>query len=205
MVVNLSGIAGLCISSLAGGAVLLLSPRAGARDRRDGQWRPALDRLSGRCACRSRRSASLGLAVCHGALPCGEPAQSGSMRCAASSDAYAVCSAVICGLIIIEPDYGTAVLVRCGRSGLMLYPRGSCALQYLIPGGVTSLALSVFSVAVYHRSRCVCNGVLPPFSMSRATAVTAPISSGRAFWPSARAACTRRGAGCGAPADVVST
>ena len=52
---------------------------------------------------------------------------------------------VFCGLIIIEPDFGTAFL--CGAvGGLMLYLAG-VRLQYLIPAAF--LALSVFSVAVY--------------------------------------------------------
>ena len=52
---------------------------------------------------------------------------------------------VFCGLIIIEPDFGTAFL--CGAvGGLMLYLAG-VRLKYLIP--VAFLALSLFSVAVY--------------------------------------------------------
>ena len=54
--------------------------------------------------------------------------------------------AVICGLIIIEPDFGTAFL--CGAvGGTMLYLAG-VRLKFLIPTAI--LALSLFSVAVYH-------------------------------------------------------
>jgi cell division protein FtsW len=53
---------------------------------------------------------------------------------------------IFCGLIIIEPDFGTAFL--CGAvGGLMLFLAGA-RLKFLIPTGV--LALSAFSVAVYH-------------------------------------------------------
>ena len=53
---------------------------------------------------------------------------------------------VICGLIIIEPDFGTAFL--CGAvGGLMLYLAG-LRLKFLIPTAVA--ALTLFSVAVYH-------------------------------------------------------
>jgi cell division protein FtsW len=54
--------------------------------------------------------------------------------------------AVICGLIIIEPDFGTAFL--CGMvGGLMLYLAG-VRLKFLIPTAIA--ALTLFSVAVYH-------------------------------------------------------
>ena len=54
--------------------------------------------------------------------------------------------AVFCGLIIIEPDFGTAFL--CGVvGGLMLYLAG-VRLKFLIPTAL--LALSLFAVAVYH-------------------------------------------------------
>jgi cell division protein FtsW len=54
--------------------------------------------------------------------------------------------AVICGLIMIEPDFGTAFL--CGAvGGLMLFLAG-VRLKFLIPTGIT--ALTLFSVAVYH-------------------------------------------------------
>jgi cell division protein FtsW len=54
--------------------------------------------------------------------------------------------AVICGLIIIEPDYGTAFL--CGAvGGIMLYLAG-LRLKFLIPTALA--ALTLFSVAVYH-------------------------------------------------------
>jgi len=53
---------------------------------------------------------------------------------------------VICGLIIIEPDYGTAFL--CGAvGGIMLYLAG-LRLKFLIPSAIA--ALTLFSVAVYH-------------------------------------------------------
>ncbi len=53
--------------------------------------------------------------------------------------------AVICGLIIIEPDFGTAFL--CGTvGGLMLYLAG-VRLKFLIPTAI--LAIVVFSAAVY--------------------------------------------------------
>jgi cell division protein FtsW len=54
--------------------------------------------------------------------------------------------AVICGLIIIEPDFGTAFL--CGAvGGTMLYLAG-LRLKFLIPTAIG--ALTLFSVAVYH-------------------------------------------------------
>ena len=54
--------------------------------------------------------------------------------------------AVICGLIIIEPDFGTAFL--CGAvGGIMLYLAG-LRLKFLIPTAIA--ALTFFSVAVYH-------------------------------------------------------
>ena len=54
--------------------------------------------------------------------------------------------AVICGLIIIEPDYGTAFL--CGAvGGIMLYLAG-LRLKFLIPTALA--ALTLFSVAVDH-------------------------------------------------------
>lgn len=54
--------------------------------------------------------------------------------------------AVICGLILIEPDFGTAFL--CGLvGGVMLYLAG-VRLKFLIPTGIA--AVSLFSVAVYH-------------------------------------------------------
>jgi cell division protein FtsW len=53
---------------------------------------------------------------------------------------------VFCGLIIIEPDFGTAFL--CGAvGGVMLYLAG-VRLKFLIPTAL--LALSLFSLAVYH-------------------------------------------------------
>ena len=53
--------------------------------------------------------------------------------------------AVICGLILIEPDFGTAFL--CGTvGGLMLYLAG-VRLKFLIPTAIAALIL--FSVAVY--------------------------------------------------------
>lgn len=53
--------------------------------------------------------------------------------------------AVICGLIIIEPDFGTAFL--CGTvGGLMLYLAG-VRLKFLIPTAI--LAVVLFSAAVY--------------------------------------------------------
>ncbi len=54
--------------------------------------------------------------------------------------------AVFCGLIIIEPDFGTAFL--CGLvGGIMLFLAG-VRLKFLIPTAL--LALSLFSVMVYH-------------------------------------------------------
>ncbi len=54
--------------------------------------------------------------------------------------------AVICGLILIEPDFGTAFL--CGLvGGLMLYLAG-VRLKFLIPTAIA--AVSLFAVAVYH-------------------------------------------------------
>jgi cell division protein FtsW len=54
--------------------------------------------------------------------------------------------AVICGLIFIEPDFGTAFL--CGAvGGIMLYLAG-LRLKFLIPTAIA--ALTLFSVAVYH-------------------------------------------------------
>jgi cell division protein FtsW len=53
--------------------------------------------------------------------------------------------AVICGLILVEPDFGTAFL--CGTvGGLMLYLAG-VRLKFLIPSAI--LAVTLFSVAVY--------------------------------------------------------
>lgn len=53
--------------------------------------------------------------------------------------------AVFCGLILIEPDFGTAFL--CGTvGGLMLYLAG-VRLKFLIPTAISALIL--FSVAVY--------------------------------------------------------
>ena len=54
--------------------------------------------------------------------------------------------AIICGLIILEPDFGTAFL--CGAvGGCMLFLAG-VRLKFLIPTAVA--ALTLFSVAVYH-------------------------------------------------------
>lgn len=54
--------------------------------------------------------------------------------------------AIICGLIILEPDFGTAFL--CGAvGGCMLFLAG-IRLKFLIPTAVA--ALTLFSVAVYH-------------------------------------------------------
>ncbi len=53
---------------------------------------------------------------------------------------------IFCGLIIIEPDFGTSFL--CGAvGGIMMFLAGA-RLKFLIPTGV--LALVTFSVAVYH-------------------------------------------------------
>jgi cell division protein FtsW len=53
---------------------------------------------------------------------------------------------VICGLIILEPDFGTAFL--CGAvGGCMLFLAG-VRLKFLIPTAIA--ALTLFSVAVYH-------------------------------------------------------
>ncbi len=53
---------------------------------------------------------------------------------------------LFCGLIILEPDFGTAFL--CGAVGGMLMFLANVRLKFLIPTGI--LALSAFSVAVYH-------------------------------------------------------
>jgi len=54
--------------------------------------------------------------------------------------------AVICGLILIEPDFGTAFL--CGTvGGLMLFLSG-IRLKFLVP--TTILAIVLFSIAVYN-------------------------------------------------------
>jgi cell division protein FtsW len=54
--------------------------------------------------------------------------------------------AIICGLIILEPDFGTAFL--CGAvGGCMLFLAG-VRLKFLIPTAIA--ALTLFSVAVYH-------------------------------------------------------
>lgn len=54
--------------------------------------------------------------------------------------------AIICGLIILEPDFGTAFL--CGAvGGCMLFLAG-VRLKFLIPTAMAALIL--FSVAVYH-------------------------------------------------------
>lgn len=54
--------------------------------------------------------------------------------------------AVICGLIIIEPDFGTAFL--CGLVGGTMMFLAGVRLKFLIPTAV--IALTMFSVAVYH-------------------------------------------------------
>ncbi len=54
--------------------------------------------------------------------------------------------AVFCGLIILEPDFGTALL--CGAvGGVMMFLAGT-RLKFLIPTGI--LALILFSIAVYY-------------------------------------------------------
>ncbi|WP_269523746.1 FtsW/RodA/SpoVE family cell cycle protein [Coraliomargarita parva] len=54
--------------------------------------------------------------------------------------------AVICGLIIVEPDFGTAFL--CGLvGGTMLFLAG-VRLRFLIPSALC--ALSLFALAIYH-------------------------------------------------------
>jgi cell division protein FtsW len=54
--------------------------------------------------------------------------------------------AVICGLIILEPDFGTAFL--CGAvGGCMLFLAG-VRLKFFIPTAIA--ALTLFSIAVYH-------------------------------------------------------
>lgn len=53
---------------------------------------------------------------------------------------------IFCGLIILEPDFGTSFL--CGAvGGIMMFLAGA-RLKFLIPTGI--LALTAFSVAVYH-------------------------------------------------------
>lgn len=53
---------------------------------------------------------------------------------------------IICGLIFLQPDYGTAFL--CGAvGGIMLFLTG-VRLKFLIP--IAFAALSLFSLAVYH-------------------------------------------------------
>ncbi|MEO0511014.1 MAG: putative peptidoglycan glycosyltransferase FtsW [Verrucomicrobiota bacterium] len=54
--------------------------------------------------------------------------------------------AVFCGLIIIEPDFGTAFL--CGAVGGVMMFLGGIRLKFLIPTGIAALA--AFSVMVYH-------------------------------------------------------
>ncbi|MGJ8640934.1 MAG: FtsW/RodA/SpoVE family cell cycle protein [Opitutaceae bacterium] len=54
--------------------------------------------------------------------------------------------AVICGLIIIEPDYGTSFL--CGLVGGVMMFLAGVRLKFLIPTAIA--ALTLFSVAVYH-------------------------------------------------------
>lgn len=54
--------------------------------------------------------------------------------------------ALFCGLIILEPDYGTSFL--CGLvGGVMMFLAGT-RLKFLIPTGI--LAVTAFGVAVYH-------------------------------------------------------
>ncbi|MFU8848140.1 MAG: FtsW/RodA/SpoVE family cell cycle protein [Opitutales bacterium] len=53
---------------------------------------------------------------------------------------------LFCGLIILEPDFGTAFL--CGAVGGILMFLAGTRLKFLIPTGL--LALTLFSVAVYH-------------------------------------------------------
>ena len=54
--------------------------------------------------------------------------------------------AIFCSLIILEPDYGTALL--CGAVGGCLMFLAGVRLKFLIPTAFA--ALSLFSVAVYH-------------------------------------------------------
>ena len=54
--------------------------------------------------------------------------------------------AIFCGLIIIEPDFGTAFL--CGAVGGVLMFLAGARLKFLIPTAV--LAVSAFAFAVYH-------------------------------------------------------
>lgn len=54
--------------------------------------------------------------------------------------------AIICGLIILEPDFGTAFL--CGAVGGCMMFLAGVRLKFLIPSAVA--ALTLFSVAVYH-------------------------------------------------------
>lgn len=54
--------------------------------------------------------------------------------------------AIFCGLIIVEPDFGTAFL--CGAVGGVMMFLAGVRLKFLIPTGI--LALAAFSFAVYH-------------------------------------------------------
>lgn len=54
--------------------------------------------------------------------------------------------AIICGLIILEPDFGTAFL--CGAVGGCMMFLAGVRLKFLIPTAIA--ALTLFSVAVYH-------------------------------------------------------
>lgn len=54
--------------------------------------------------------------------------------------------ALICGLIILEPDFGTAFL--CGAVGGCMMFLAGIRLKFLIPTAIA--ALTLFSVAVYH-------------------------------------------------------
>jgi cell division protein FtsW len=54
---------------------------------------------------------------------------------------------IVCGLIVIEPDYGTVALF--GSVGILLYIIGGAKFRYLFP--VLILAVSALCVMIYHK------------------------------------------------------
>lgn len=80
----------------------------------------------------------------------------------------------VCGLILLQPDFGTCFL--CGTVGAILMFQAGVSLRWLLP--VAGLAVSVFSVLVYFdpvRIRRV-----TPFLMWKQMRTTVLINSGRA-------------------------
>ncbi len=55
------------------------------------------------------------------------------------------CLGIVCGLIILQPDFGTCFL--CGAVGALLMFQSGVGLKWLLP--VASLAVTIFSLMVY--------------------------------------------------------